>query len=115
MKTARLLVCLLGLCAPGAAWAANGAWTLEAADWARPRDGVAVTAMEPLPRVVAAWSRRPEAHLIVRYAGGEAGEIWAAELSDWLVALGIPGNAIVTRPGAAPSRLELEVEQGDDP
>mgnify|MGYP006423083759 CR=1 FL=1 len=115
MKPLRLVVCLLGLCGPGVAGADDGAWTLEAADWARPRDGAALTAMQPLPRVVAAWGRTPDARLIVRYAGGEAGEIWAAELTDWLVALGVPGDAIVTVPGAAPERLELEVEPGGNP
>lgn len=87
-------------------------WTLEASAWARPRDGRTVVTMAPLPMVVRAWSRRSDARLLVRYAGGEDGELWAAELSDWLVALGIPGSAITLTPGGRPERLELEITEG---
>ncbi|MEF8834012.1 MAG: hypothetical protein V5A42_04040 [Halofilum sp. (in: g-proteobacteria)] len=88
------------------------AWTVEASAWARPRDGRAVLTMAPLPTVVRAWSRRSGAQLVVRYAGGESGELWAAELGDWLVALGVPGSAITLSPGGRPEHLELEIKKG---
>lgn len=87
-------------------------WTLEASAWARPRDGHTVVTMAPLPTVVRAWSRRSDAQLVVRYAGGEDGELWATELGDWLVALGVPGSAITLTPGGRPERLELEITEG---
>lgn len=86
-------------------------WTLEAGAWARPRDGRTVVTMAPLPTVVRAWSRRSDAQLVVRYAGGEDGELWATELGDWLVALGVPGSAITLTPGGRPERLELEITE----
>ncbi len=88
-------------------------WTLDASAWARPRDGRTVVTMTPLPTVVRAWSRRSDAQLVVRYAGGETGELWATELGDWLVALGIPASAITLTPGGRPERLELEITEGN--
>jgi hypothetical protein len=35
--------------------------------------------------------------------------LWAGELRGWLVALGVPANAIVTVPGGDPGALRLEV------
>ena len=100
-----LLLCALAF--PPGAGAAD--WTLSAAAWARPRDGATVAGMQPLPAVVEAWSRRDGGRLVVRYAGGEQGELWAAELADWLVALGVPGDAIAAVPGGQPGRLEFEI------
>jgi hypothetical protein len=88
-------------------------WTLEASAWARPRDGRTIVTMAPLPAVARAWSRREDARIVVRYAGGEDGELWASELADWLVALGIPGSAITLTPGGRPGRLALEITEGN--
>lgn len=104
---------LLGAMLSVPATAAADSWTLEASAWARPRDGRTVVTMAPLPSVVRAWSRRSNAQLVVRYAGGERGELWATELGDWLVALGVPGTAITLTPGGQPERLELEITEGD--
>ena len=87
-------------------------WTLGASAWARPRDARAVLSMPPLPEVVRAWSRQPDARLVIHYPGGEAGELWAHELQDWLVALGVPAAALATMPGAEPGALRLEVTGG---
>ena len=114
MTRARLIVAaaLAGL--PAAAAAADS-WTLAESAWARPRDGRAIVSMAPLPQVVRAWSRRGNADLVVRYAGGESGELWAAELGDWLVALGVRGSAIRTVPGGEPGVIEFEVTGDHDP
>ncbi len=103
---------LLGAALSVPATAVAESWTLEASAWARPRDGHAIVTMAPLPTVVRAWSRRSDAQLVVRYAGGEDGELWAAEIGDWLVALGIPGSAITLTPGGRPERLEFEITEG---
>ena len=108
-KTGPVAILVLLAASPAAA----AEWTLSAEAWARPRHGAAVAAMEPLPTVIEAWSRRDGAKLVVRYAGGEAGELWAAELADWLVALGVPGSDIVTVPGGRPGRLEFGITRED--
>ena len=65
-------------------------WELSAEQWARPRDGISVSRMTPLPDVVAGWSSKAGQRLLIRYPGGEDGLLWAHELRSWLVALGIP-------------------------
>lgn len=69
---------------------AGSQWTLEAAEWARPRDGKIVARMPPLAEVVSTWAAQPQQRLLIRYPGGEEGLLWAYELRAWLVALGIP-------------------------
>lgn len=112
MSMARLLLAMV-FCAFPATAALADSWTLDETAWARPRNGRAIVSMAPLPQVVRAWSRRGNADLVVRYAGGESGELWAAELDDWLVALGVPGSAIRTVPGGEPGVIELEVTEGN--
>lgn len=88
-------------------------WTLTAAEWSRPRSGERVRAMEPVNAAVNAWrAAGDDAQLILRHASGEEGSLWAAELKDWLVALGVPAHRIEVVPaGMAADRLELEVEE----
>lgn len=104
---------MIALLALGAACVATPAraersWTLEAADWARPRSGAAVVAMAPLPEVVRAWSAGSGMDIVIRHAGGEEGELWARELRDWLIALGVPGDRVRRAVGGTdPHRLQL--------
>ena len=90
--------------------AADDVWLLGADDWARPRDGVAMVQMPPLPEVVEAWEQQPDQRLIVRYPGGEEGLLWANELRSWLVALGIPSvHQELVAGSSQPDRIELEL------
>lgn len=106
-RARRALACvlLIGFAAPVSAWA----WTLDASTWARPRSGAAVLAMPPLAEVVDAWSKRPGDDIVIRHPGGEGGDVWAAELRAWLVALGIPGERIELVGGGEPEQLTLVV------
>lgn len=89
-------------------------WRLDAADWARPRSGAALVGMAPLPVVVRSWSQRPGTDIVIRHAGGEEGELWARELRDWLVALGVPGNRVRRIVGGTnPSGLRLELHESE--
>lgn len=103
----RPLACamLVSITAPALA----SGWTLDAATWARPRSGPAVLTMPPLPAVVDAWSNRPGDRIVIRYPGGEGGEVWAAELRDWLVALGLPGQRIDLAGGGEPDQLTIAI------
>lgn len=89
-------------------------WGLDASTWARPRSGQAVVAMRPLPQVVRAWSQSPSSRIVIRYPGGEDGELWAHELRDWLVALGVPSGRVALTGGGDPGVLGLEVAGGGD-
>lgn len=112
-RTDRALILLLALL-PFDALAAES-WQLSAADWSRPRSGLAVQQLPPLANAVRAWQAAVEsgddAHLLLVHPGGEAGSLWASELRDWLVALAVPPQAIELVPGGLPpDRLELKLQ-----
>lgn len=92
---------------------AADSWTLSAAEWSRPRSGEAVLAMEPVAEAVRAWQAADAAtgtsRLQLLYPGGEEGSLWAAELHDWLVALGIPPGAIELVAGGEAGQLEIRL------
>lgn len=89
-------------------------WSVAAGDWARPRSGERIRAMEPVAAAVRAWSRHAGGgRIVIYYPGGEPGELWANELRSWLVALGVPGHAVDLVAGAPARRLRLELDGGD--
>jgi len=95
----------------GAASAAAAEWRIDPATWDRPRDAAYVASLAPVRAAVRAWEAAgPRASLLLRYPGGEAGLLWASELRDWLVALGVEPEAVVLVPGAAGEALVLAVE-----
>lgn len=108
----RVLALLMGLLAMSGVQAADS-WQLKAADWSRPRSGEAVLSMQPVADAVRAWQGTSEgSRLLLVHPGGEEGGLWAAELRDWLVALGLPPEALVLVPGGQPAdRLELRLEK----
>lgn len=90
MNFLRIFSCAALIAVTTAAVAAGQVWLLAADEWARPRDGMAMLKMAPLPEVVEAWDSQSGQHLLIRYPGGEEGLLWANELRSWLVALGVP-------------------------
>lgn len=79
--------------------APSGEYLLLADDWARPRSGERVAAMPALRGAVAAWLEHPGSRILVLYPGGETGSLWGTEVRDWLVALGVEPDHVVTRSG----------------
>ncbi len=74
-------------------------FNLSADSWARPRTGDVLPQMEPLRLAVSYWGSLDDAGLKLSYPGEDSGELWAAELKDWLVSLGVPSDAIYLSPG----------------
>lgn len=74
-------------------------WVLSADEWARPRDGKGLVSMSALKKTVQAWGKQSNLKMVVHYPGGEEGILWAKELQDWLIALGIPSSHIQTISG----------------
>ena len=107
------LVALLAV-APVLAASASS-WELKASEWSRPRSASAVIAMAPIANAVRAWHDAlaqgdDNARLQLLHASGEEGGLWAAELRDWLIALGVAPGAIELAPAGVPAdRLELRV------
>ena len=84
-------------------------FTLSADDWARPRSGETIVEFQALRDMAAIWTAGDgQATVEIRYPGGDEGSLWAGELADWLVALGIPSNRIQLTPGnARADRIDL--------
>ncbi len=74
-------------------------FTLTADLWARPRAAQVIPQMEPIRLAIAYWETGDEAYILLSYPGQDSGEIWAAELKDWLTSLGIPSDYILMSPG----------------
>lgn len=77
----------------------------------QPRSADTVMRMEAVTGAVRAWHRASGAVLVILYPGGEEGTLWAAQLHDWLVALGIPSDRIERIPGGRPGGLGLDVRE----
>ena len=75
-------------------------WTLESADWARPRHGEWLAAHPPLAAAIEALQQSPGSVLKLRYPGGDEGQLWVGELQAWLVALGLESDRIEALPGS---------------
>ena len=81
------------------------AYTVSADQWALQRSGGALLRLQPVQEAVQAWLAQPGSHLVIRHAASDAGALWAGELQDWLVALGIPSDHI---------DRQASVDQADD-
>lgn len=69
-------------------------FTLSADAWARPRSGEMIPELEPVRAAVSYWARGADAIVIIRHPGEDSGELWGAELRDWLISLGVPSDYI---------------------
>jgi len=85
-------------------------WVVKAEQWELVRDGESVLALPALNTVVNNWLKEKDKLIEVQYPGGEEGEFWVHQFIDWLVALGIPSDRIVTVRGSGADdiiRLDL--------
>lgn len=76
------------------------AWELHAEQWELARSGETILSLPVLKRLTNAWLSDKQKMIEIQYPGGEDGEFWVHELTDWLVALGIPSKYMVTTPGS---------------
>lgn len=74
-------------------------YTLSADQWARPRAGEVIPQLEPVRLSVAYWETLDNAAILLSYPGEDSGELWAVELRDWLISLGLPSDVILLSPG----------------
>jgi len=88
-----LLLLLITLSLPVAANSLR-IFTLSADEWARPRTGDVIPEFKALRAAVDYWDKGINFALLIRYPGEDSGELWAAELRDWLISLGVPADYI---------------------
>jgi hypothetical protein len=75
-------------------------WRLTSEQWEFSRNGEALLSLPVLKQIINAWLSEKDKLIEIQYPGGEDGEFWVQELSDWFVALGIPSDAMVVVPGS---------------
>ena len=75
-------------------------FSLGADEWARPRAGAIIPAFGALRSDLDYWARGSDSVVLIRYPGEDSGEIWASELRDWFISLGVPSDYILLVPGS---------------
>jgi hypothetical protein len=84
--------------------------TLTAEHWARPRSAAYVASLPEVRRAIEIYERQPQGVIVLHHATTEEAGLWAEELRGWLVALGLPGERIVTVTELRPrDTLRIEV------
>jgi hypothetical protein len=90
-------------------------FTLSADEWAQPRSGVAITQFNAVRSAINYWEQGIDSAILIRYPGEDSGEIWATELRDWIISLGIPSDYLQLMPGShAADKIKLIVGQRDE-
>jgi len=90
-------------------------FTLSADEWARPRTGTVIPQLAAVRSAVSYWGKGADKAIIIRYPGEDTGELWAAELRDWLISLGVPSDYILLSSGTqAADEIKLEVGNRDE-
>lgn len=107
------IILIAALCLPTAAWADSDSYSISADQWALPRSGAALLHLAPFSGAVQDWVAHPGARIVIVHAGSDQANLWAGELSDWLVALGVPAESIDKRVSAdqAEDGITLLVER----
>lgn len=75
-------------------------WQLYAEEWEMARTGESILSLPVLNQTINAWSRDKQKIIEIQYPGGEEGEFWVQQLSDWLVSLAIPSSKLSLVPGS---------------
>ncbi|MFT5658891.1 MAG: hypothetical protein ACI9KN_002172 [Gammaproteobacteria bacterium] len=90
-------------------------FTLGADDWAQPRSGTVITQFDAVRSAIDYWGKGVDSAILIRYPGEDSGEIWATELRDWLISLGIPSDYILLMPGSqVADEIKLIVGRRDE-
>ena len=103
------------ICAGLAAANSSRIFILSADEWARPRSGEVIIEFEPVRAAIGYWDKVDNSIILLRYPGEDSGELWAAELRDWLISLGVPSDSIRLVPGTqAADEIRLIVGDRDE-
>ncbi len=113
-RIALAAVCVL--CSVSPAWGAHAPVTrfaLKRSEWVGVQTARHLIRDPGVSRAVRAWMGHPRQSLVLLYPVGVEGRVWASELANWLVALGVPRRHLVLRPHLSSKRniLWLELER----
>lgn len=76
------------------------AWELQAEQWEFARGGENILSLPVLNNLITSWLADRQKLIEIKYPGGEEGEFWVQELTDWLVSLGIPSDRMIIVAGS---------------
>ncbi len=83
---------------------------LPRAQWPAHASGQNVLTLAAVRETLRRFVEDEKIAVIIRYPGGDPGQIWARQLRGWLVSFGVPGGYIEVQPGAGGAdQLELVV------
>lgn len=88
---------------------------ISLAQWESPDRSRTLLAEPALRRLLQTFHDQPKSRLRIEYPGGEQGVIWGNRMMDWLVAFGIPRQAMILFPGGSDMStlaLSLQSSQG---
>lgn len=106
-----LILILFATTLTAAAGVRAGNYTITADMWMQPRSGEVMLQMPPVHAAVRDWMTHPGSHLVILHSGNDMGSLWASEVQDWLVSLGIPSADIQKRvSGQDENSVTLSVE-----
>lgn len=95
----------------GALAAPADTYTITPDEWAQPRNGENMAAMAPIRAAVQDWMKHPGYHIVIMHSGDDIGILWASEVHDWLVSLGVPSSSLESRiSGQDENSVTLSVE-----
>ena len=90
-------------------------FTLSAYEWAQPRSGEAITKFSEVRSAISYWEKDIDRVILILYPGEDVGEIWATELRDWIISLGIPSDYLLLVAGSqSADEIKLIVGQHDE-
>ncbi len=95
------------------AWSVSSgaAELIQRQDWEKVTSAVSVLQIPALQRVFGSFESGEDMIIVIQYPGGDAGNEWAIELRDWLVAFGIRLDRIELQPGSGvPGAIAIEAE-----
>ena len=97
--------------APGATGSPSPVSLVSAEDWARPRSAQMILNLPGVSDAVRQLGQHAQGILVIRHAATDEGALWASELRDWLVSLGIASQHIrlLAEQQRAMTGLELTV------
>ena len=111
MKLSLLPVIVLTAFTTAALAAPPHTYTITPDEWAQPRSGENMAAMAPVRAAVKEWMKHPGDHIVIMHSGDDIGSLWASEVHDWLVSLGVPSTALKNRiSGQDENSVTLSVE-----
>lgn len=115
MKTIKITWLILSVFLSVAQAQSARIFTLSADDWAQPRSGHVVAGLTSVKGAVEYWEQTIPAVLLIRYPGEDSGELWASELKDWLISLGLPKSYIILASGLDTlDEIEIVVAKKED-